>query len=61
LLPSVSAQVKAGELKCAIDEPGLQPGVERVMRAVVSVGPNATMPVTVFLFWMSASKQFAKP
>jgi phosphotriesterase-related protein len=32
--------IKAGELKCAIDEPGLRPGVERVMRAVAPDKPR---------------------
>ncbi|MGE4302890.1 MAG: phosphotriesterase [Novosphingobium sp.] len=39
--------VKAGMLKCAIDEPGLQPGVERVMRAVARAHVMIGTPVTV--------------
>lgn len=39
--------VKAGMLKCAIDEPGLQPGVERVMRAVARTHVITGTPVTV--------------
>ncbi|GGN42374.1 phosphotriesterase [Novosphingobium indicum] len=39
--------VKAGMLKCAIDEPGLQPGVERVMRAVARAHVMTGTPVTV--------------
>ncbi len=39
--------VKAGMLKCAIDEPGLKPGVERVMRAVARAHVMTGTPVTV--------------
>jgi phosphotriesterase-related protein len=39
--------VKAGELKCAIDKPGLTPGVERVMRAVGRTHALTGVPVTV--------------
>jgi phosphotriesterase-related protein len=39
--------VKAGVLKCAIDEPGLTPGVERVMRAVAQAQLATGVPVTV--------------
>jgi len=39
--------VKAGELKCAIDVPGLTPGVERVMRAVARTHLITGTPVTV--------------
>jgi phosphotriesterase-related protein len=39
--------VKAGELKCAIDEPGLQPGVERVMRAIAQAHLQTGAPITV--------------
>ena len=39
--------LKAGELKCAIDEPGLTPGVERVMRAVARANRITGTPVTV--------------
>jgi phosphotriesterase-related protein len=39
--------VKAGMLKCAIDEPGLTPGVERVMRAVAKAHHQTGTPLTV--------------
>jgi phosphotriesterase-related protein len=39
--------VKAGMLKCAIDEPGLTPGVERVMRAVARTHLATGCPITV--------------
>ncbi len=39
--------IKAGELKCAIDMPGLTPGVERVMRAVARTHVITGTPVTV--------------
>ncbi len=39
--------VKAGLLKCAIDEPGLTPGVERVMRAVAKAHLETGVPITV--------------
>lgn len=39
--------VKAGELKCAIDVPGLTPGVERVMRAVARTHVVTGAPITV--------------
>ena len=39
--------VRAGMLKCAIDEPGLTPGVERIMRAVVQAHLRTGTPVTV--------------
>jgi phosphotriesterase-related protein len=39
--------IKAGMLKCAIDEPGLTPGVERVMRAVGKAQQQTGVPVTV--------------
>jgi phosphotriesterase-related protein len=39
--------VKAGMLKCAIDSPGLTPGVERVMRAVGKAAVRTGVPVTV--------------
>ncbi|MFF1687837.1 MULTISPECIES: phosphotriesterase [unclassified Streptomyces] len=39
--------VKAGLLKCAIDEPGLTPGVERVMRAVAEAHLRTGTPITV--------------
>jgi phosphotriesterase-related protein len=39
--------IRAGMLKCAIDEPGLQPGVERVMRAVARANRETGTPITV--------------
>lgn len=39
--------VKAAFLKCAIEEPGLTPGVERVMRAVGQAQVETGAPVTV--------------
>jgi phosphotriesterase-related protein len=38
--------IKAGELKCAIDAPGLKPGVERVMRAVAAAHVATGAPIT---------------
>ncbi len=38
--------VKAAMLKCAIDEPGLQPGVERIMRAVAQAHRQTGTPIT---------------
>ncbi|MBW8785541.1 MAG: phosphotriesterase [Novosphingobium sp.] len=40
-------QIKAGELKCAIDAPGLTRGVERVMRAVGQTNRITGTPITV--------------
>jgi phosphotriesterase-related protein len=39
--------VKAGLLKCAIEEQGLTPGVERVMRAVGQTHVESGTPITV--------------
>lgn len=39
--------IKAGMLKCAIDTPGLTPGVERVMRAVAQANRATGTPITV--------------
>ncbi|MCD0452657.1 phosphotriesterase-related protein [Actinocorallia sp. API 0066] len=39
--------VRAGMLKCAIDDPGLTPGVERVMRAVARAHHATGAPITV--------------
>jgi len=39
--------VVAGMLKCAIDEPGLTAGVERVMRAVGQAHQQTAAPITV--------------
>jgi phosphotriesterase-related protein len=38
---------KAAFLKCAIDEPGLTPGVERAMRAVCRAHKETGVPITV--------------
>lgn len=40
-------KIKAGEFKCAIDMPGLTPGVERVMRAVARAQRITGAPITV--------------
>jgi phosphotriesterase-related protein len=40
-------RVKAGALKCAIDAPGLTPGVERVMRAIAQANLRTGAPITV--------------
>ena len=39
--------IRAGMLKCAIDEPGLKAGVERVMRAVAKANRITGAPITV--------------
>jgi phosphotriesterase-related protein len=39
--------VRAAFLKCAIDEPGLTPGVERAMRAVGQASVETGAPITV--------------
>lgn len=39
--------VKAAFLKCAIDAPGLTPGVERIMRAVAQAHRRTGAPITV--------------
>jgi phosphotriesterase-related protein len=39
--------IKAGELKCAIDKPGLTPGVDRVMRAIAQAHRTTGTPITV--------------
>ncbi|WP_113700719.1 phosphotriesterase family protein [Nonomuraea lactucae] len=39
--------VRAAFLKCAIDEPGLTPGVERVMRAAGQAAVHTGAPITV--------------
>lgn len=39
--------VKAAFLKCVIEEPGLTPGVERVMRAVGQTSAQTGKPITV--------------
>lgn len=38
---------KAGALKCAIDKPGLTPGVERIMRAVARAHVATGAPISV--------------
>ena len=38
---------KAGALKCAIDKPGLTPGVERIMRAVARAHVETGAPISV--------------
>ena len=40
------ANVKAGILKCATDEPGLTPGVERTLRAVAQVHRRTGVPIS---------------
>jgi phosphotriesterase-related protein len=40
-------EVKAAFLKCAVDEPGLTPGVERVLRAVCQAHAETGAPITV--------------
>jgi phosphotriesterase-related protein len=42
--------VRAGMLKCAIDEEGLTPGVERVMRAVAAAHHQTDVPITVHTY-----------
>jgi phosphotriesterase-related protein len=39
--------VRAGMLKCAIDEEGMTPGVERVLRAVAGAHRQTGVPITV--------------
>lgn len=39
--------IKAGMLKCAIDMPGLTPGVERIMRACAKAQVQTGVPITV--------------
>ena len=39
--------VKAGMLKCAIDDQGINPGVERVLRAVAKAHHRTGIPITV--------------
>jgi phosphotriesterase-related protein len=39
--------VKAGLLKCAVDEPGLTPGVDRILRAVAATHRITGTPITV--------------
>ncbi len=46
-LTTGNSGIVAGMLKCAIDEPGLTPGVERVMRAVARAHHLTGAPITV--------------
>lgn len=46
-LTTGNSGVVAGMLKCAIDEPGLTPGVERIMRAVARAHHQTGAPITV--------------
>lgn len=39
--------IRAGMLKCAIDMPGLTPGVERIMRAIGKANMLTGVPITV--------------
>lgn len=41
------SKVRAGELKCAIDAPGLTRDVERVLRAVAKANMRTGVPITV--------------
>jgi phosphotriesterase-related protein len=43
----VHTGVKAAFLKCAVDEPGMTPGVERVLRAVAVTNRLTGAPITV--------------
>ena len=52
--------VKAGLLKCAIDQQGLTPGVERVMRAVAGAHRATGTPITVHTHPDSESGLVAK-
>ncbi len=38
--------IRAGILKCAVDEPGMTPGVERVMRAVATAHRRTGVPIS---------------
>jgi phosphotriesterase-related protein len=42
--------VRAGMLKCAIDEEGMTPGVERVLRAVAKAHQQTGVPITVHTY-----------
>ena len=42
--------VRAAMLKCAIDEHGMTPGVERVMRAVAAAHHRTGVPITVHTY-----------
>jgi phosphotriesterase-related protein len=52
--------VKAAFLKCAIDRPGLTPGVERVMRAVAKAHLRTGAPITLHTHPGSRSALAAK-
>jgi len=43
----LGTSVRAAELKCAIDMPGLTPGVERVLRAIGQAHRRTGAPITV--------------
>ena len=44
--PDQEAGIKAAILKCATDEPGLTPGVERVLRAVAQAHRQTGVPIS---------------
>lgn len=44
--PDQEASVKAAILKCATDEPGVTPGVERVLRAVAQAHRQTGVPIS---------------
>jgi phosphotriesterase-related protein len=52
--------VRAGMLKCAIDAPGMTPGVERVMRAVAGAHQETGTPITVHTFVHNQSGRLAQ-
>ena len=52
--------VRAGMLKCAIDEQGLTSGVERVMRAVARAHHQTAVPITVHTHPTSETGLLAK-
>ncbi|AHD22700.1 phosphotriesterase [Rhodococcus pyridinivorans] len=52
--------VRAGMLKCAIEIPGLTPGVERVMRAVGQAHVETGVPITVHTNPHTGSGQVAQ-
>ncbi|MGD0311558.1 MAG: phosphotriesterase-related protein [Acidimicrobiales bacterium] len=52
--------VRAAFLKCAIDEPGLTPGVERVMRAVARAHVSTGAPITVHTSVLNAGGTIAQ-
>jgi phosphotriesterase-related protein len=44
--PDQEASIKAAILKCATDEPGVTPGVERVLRAVAAAHRQTGVPIS---------------